>query len=367
MDNFPEIMYDKKKAWEETTMKKYVAMCLLLCLLLTGCGHKHTEASWICSPLEHWYECEDCGEKVAQDHKTDAEGFCTVCGGTIYDNGDGTYNIMTYDAWGATLAKTGSMAGTLGVHNPFRYRGYVFDLDTGLYYLKSRYYNPKWGRFINADVLLGKRGVLLGHNLFTYCNNAPSVRNDPSGRRSIWVGIKEFVGNFLQLSGQQAVLSYEQNLQAFRSVTSGASGILLEWKGYPVAQDMFNHFLFGEGADYENTAMLEDNLSHNTEMIDAIKLQCPTDGYEITNGDVVFKDGDMHFAIGKAHFTAKVYQKNERWHADVVLTDKYNFDEWRLVKNGISLSNAANDFGTFLEGIKIGEAYSVVVSFTCIW
>ena len=40
-----------------------------------------------------------------------------------------------YDAWGATLAKTGSMAGTLGVHN----RGYVFDLDTGLYYLKSRY------------------------------------------------------------------------------------------------------------------------------------------------------------------------------------------------------------------------------------
>ena len=83
-------------------MKKYVAMCLLLCLLLTGCGHKHTEASWICSPLEHWYECEDCGEKVAQDHKTDAEGFCTVCGGTIYDNGDGTYNIMTYDAWGAT-------------------------------------------------------------------------------------------------------------------------------------------------------------------------------------------------------------------------------------------------------------------------
>ena len=40
-----------------------------------------------------------------------------------------------YDAWGATLAKTGSMAGTLGVHNSFRYRGYVFDLDTGLYYL----------------------------------------------------------------------------------------------------------------------------------------------------------------------------------------------------------------------------------------
>ncbi len=86
-----------------------------------------------------------------------------------------------YDAWGATLTKTGSMAGTLGVHNPFRYRGYVFDLDTGLYYLRSRYYNPKWGRFINADVVLGKRGALLSHNLFAYCGNEPIIRVDPTG------------------------------------------------------------------------------------------------------------------------------------------------------------------------------------------
>ena len=32
-----------------------------------------------------------------------------------------------------------------------RYRGYVYDTETGLYYLSSRYYNPVWGRFINAD------------------------------------------------------------------------------------------------------------------------------------------------------------------------------------------------------------------------
>ena len=47
-----------------------------------------------------------------------------------------------YDAWGRLLATTGSMAGTLGKLNPFRYRGYIYDEETGLYWLRSRYYNP---------------------------------------------------------------------------------------------------------------------------------------------------------------------------------------------------------------------------------
>ena len=83
-------------------MKKCVVICLLLCLLLTGCSHKHTEASWSCTPAEHWYECEGCGERIAEAHSTNEEGFCAGCGNTIFDNGDGTFNIMTYDQWGAT-------------------------------------------------------------------------------------------------------------------------------------------------------------------------------------------------------------------------------------------------------------------------
>ena len=57
----------------------------------------------------------------------------------------------TYDAWGNPLTTSGSLAATLGEQNPLRYRGYVYDTETGLYYLQSRYYNPGWGRFINAD------------------------------------------------------------------------------------------------------------------------------------------------------------------------------------------------------------------------
>ena len=60
----------------------------------------------------------------------------------------------TYDAWGNLLSTTGSLAETLGKLNPLRYRGYVYDHETGLYYLQSRYYDPEIGRFINADALV---------------------------------------------------------------------------------------------------------------------------------------------------------------------------------------------------------------------
>ena len=61
----------------------------------------------------------------------------------------------TYDAWGNILSTTGSMASTLGQINPLRYRGYVYDSETGLYYLQSRYYDPEVGRFLNADAFAG--------------------------------------------------------------------------------------------------------------------------------------------------------------------------------------------------------------------
>ncbi len=80
----------------------------------------------------------------------------------------------TYDAWGKVLSTTGSFASTLGPIQPFRYRGYVYDVETGLYYLRSRYYNSAWNRFMNADALF--KG-----NLFNYCNNHPIVLADQNG------------------------------------------------------------------------------------------------------------------------------------------------------------------------------------------
>ena len=84
-----------------------------------------------------------------------------------------------YDAWGAPLWCTGELTETLGKVQPFRYRGYVFDEETGLYYLRSRYYNPRWGRFVNADMLIQCKKI--GSNLFAYCSNRPILFSDANG------------------------------------------------------------------------------------------------------------------------------------------------------------------------------------------
>ena len=86
----------------------------------------------------------------------------------------------TYSPWGEILSTTGDEANTIGVINPFRYRGYYYDEETELYYLNARYYDPETGRFISADMLVDGR-TLVGYNLFAYCLNNPTNYSDPSG------------------------------------------------------------------------------------------------------------------------------------------------------------------------------------------
>ena len=74
------------------------------------------------------------------------------------------------------LSVTGdeNLIDTLGKIQPFRYRGYVYDVETGLYYLRSRYYDSTIVRFNGVDKIV--KG-----NLFEYCENNPISRIDPSG------------------------------------------------------------------------------------------------------------------------------------------------------------------------------------------
>lgn len=80
------------------------------------------------------------------------------------------------------MTMTGNME--LAVNNPFRYRGYYYDVESGLYYLNSRYYDQQTGRFINADdtdVLSVGQENLNQYNLFAYCLNDPVNNSDPNG------------------------------------------------------------------------------------------------------------------------------------------------------------------------------------------
>ena len=96
----------------------------------------------------------------------------------------------TYDAWGAPLSVTGTAADTIGQINPFRYRSYYYDNETGVYYLNSRYYDPETYRFLNADGIYDTRTGMLSHNMFAYCNNNPVNMVDSSGMGPLWEAVK---------------------------------------------------------------------------------------------------------------------------------------------------------------------------------
>ena len=102
-------------------------------------------------------------------------------------NASGTKLISyTYDAWGNfTTTYSNGGASTSAIYNPFRYRSYYYDTETGLYYVSSRYYDPAIGRFISpdtTDILTATPMGLTDKNLYAYCDNNPVVRVDRNGQ-----------------------------------------------------------------------------------------------------------------------------------------------------------------------------------------
>lgn len=97
----------------------------------------------------------------------------------IDDTGE-TVVEYKYNSWGKILSITGSKAGTIGKTNPFRYRGYYYDEETGMYYLKNRYYDPEIRRFISADSYISGFNSTMC-NVFCYCGNNPVSNSDPEG------------------------------------------------------------------------------------------------------------------------------------------------------------------------------------------
>ena len=102
-------------------------------------------------------------------------------------NQNGTvFAKYVYDAWGNVLHVLNSAGNeitsttNLANQNPFRYRGYYYDSESGLYYLQSRYYDPVTGRFLNADDIV-VINLVDCNNIFLYCNNNPANNADYSG------------------------------------------------------------------------------------------------------------------------------------------------------------------------------------------
>ncbi len=100
----------------------------------------------------------------------------------IYDSNYNEIVTYEYDSCGGINSINDNSDINVGIINPFRYISYYYDEETQLYYMNSRYYKPKIGRFINSDALIDKESIL-GSNLLQYCYNNPINNVDLDGNR----------------------------------------------------------------------------------------------------------------------------------------------------------------------------------------
>ena len=156
-------------------------------------------SSMVCGTSSAWFYYDHEGKPLYMEY---ADGN-DECSGTyryiLNLQGDvvGLYDLTrdcmamtyTYDAWGRELSWSTLNSGYAGLlyGNPLTYRGYIYDRETGFYYLQSRYYDPSVGRFLNADSVLSIHPSSSECNLFRYCNNNPINRIDETGTMAVAV------------------------------------------------------------------------------------------------------------------------------------------------------------------------------------
>ncbi len=157
------------------------------------------------TPIYYYYAVNSRGDVV---------GIYTASGSLLV--------VYEYDAWGNILSVKN--ANGVNIANPnsianiqsLRYRGYCYDSDTGLYYLQSRYYDPVTHRFINADGSISTGTCVLGHNMFTYCDNNPVNRLDSNGQ--FWEQLNTWFNNTVNKVKQWVS-------KAYRKISSWASSL----------------------------------------------------------------------------------------------------------------------------------------------
>ena len=165
---------------------------------------------------------------------------------SILDSAGSTVAKYTYDPWGYIVSITDGEGNNIAGNanhianiNPLRYRGYMYDTETGLYYLQSRYYDPATGRFINADApeMLGANETVLSYNLYAYCENNPVNMVDYTGEIPQWIvtGVIR-----LAITRRAGLYGWAWYYSAKRTI-SAAGNAFLAYKGYSLSRAMFNH------------------------------------------------------------------------------------------------------------------------------
>ena len=195
-----------KKISGNTETKYYYNGSILSGLVKTTTGNTGTTKTTV----QFVYDAEGKPFLLRFNGKTDYfylyNGLGDVVG--LVDSSNQVVVRYQYNSWGKVTSTQDTSGVSLATLNPFRYRKYVYDPETGLYCLGSRYYDPEVGRFVNADdtdVIFAKPQELGSKNLYAYCDNNPVAREDYAGEFPIPCIVGAVVGAVV--SGFSYVLS----------------------------------------------------------------------------------------------------------------------------------------------------------------
>ena len=124
-------------------------------------------------------------------------------------------NTYVYDSFGRIMDRTEA------VENPFAFTGAVFDEDTGLYYFRSRFYDPETGRFLQKDPLNIQQDI----SAYAYASNSPANLVDPSGQVDCAAEDEEEERS-RKVENEDALLDWARSINL--SVPSGSGKVRLE-------------------------------------------------------------------------------------------------------------------------------------------
>ena len=294
----------------------------------------------------------------------------------IVDENGNSIAIYAYDQWGKPTQMRQPTTTTVDLvnYNPFLYRGYVYDSDSGLYYLQSRYYDPVTGRFLNADgeeVLICQQNSILQANLFTYGYNNPIVTKDVHGNLPGWV-VSGIVHVATRMVG--GVVGWAYYFQA-KCLIFAAANLFLLFKGYTLSQAMFNHGMWGYGTSmpsYIKNKLIErlkDSSimkAYIKSLIKKIKKSwvLPTKSFtvrfEIDKDNL--SDTDLYYSIHIANCRVHGQLYCGVWYVYVSVSDTYDFTEIQTFSS-LTFGHLANDLGFLMQKIGMMIPYSFSVSY----
>ena len=291
----------------------------------------------------------------------------------ITDNAGNLIATYTYGAWGEVLAVTPATAGnaaqlTIADANPLRYRGYYLDQETGYYYLRNRYYDPRTTRFINVDDYeiystfdFGRSKCLCDGYL--YCLNAPVSYKDPDGDIPDWVatGLRRYVAGSL--------VGWKRYSEA-KLLLSSAGTTYLNKKGYTLASRMYYHGLWGNGKapGKSITSLAIKELKASKTMQTLFKNVCKRYKSRSSIKQVSMvefpksSEPDLYYSL--QHVTVKYTgkKKGSVWSFNINVSDRYDFNNMRFLKDR-SFGAAANDLGYLMQQAGMMVPYNVSVNY----